>query len=169
MCAATNEDNALDIVRRNTCISQLLVDVGDDFSSACADVIGSFTCIDVLNVHVAHIARIKRVVDVLLDILGSLLKYILAVHHVTGKVAASQGKSAQVDERLVLVDGHCGGLGTHIHEHAAQFTVAITQDLFAHSQRGNDIVLNRYAEAHHTVEVELERWLGNNQVDLDFY
>ena len=167
MGAATDEHNALDFLRGDTCIGQLLVDVGDDFARARVDVVGCFGGRNVLNDHVAHVAGVKRIIDVLLDILGSDFTLVQSVHDVAGDVTATHGQGVEVNKRLVLIDGHSRGLGTHVNEHAAQFAIALAQDLFAHGQRGDNVVLDGNAEGHQAVQVEFQGWLSYDVVHLD--
>ena len=167
MCAATDEHDALDLVRRYAGIGQLLIDVGNDFSRAGTDIVGSLGGIETLDDNIAHVVGVQGVVDILLDVLGGLFKHIQSRHDVTRQVASTQWQGVQVDQGLVAIDGHCGGFGTHIHEHAAQFAVALAQDLLSHSQRGNDIVLDGDAKGHQSVEVEFERRFSDDEVNPD--
>ena len=169
MGATTDEDDVLDITGRHTCIGQLLVDVGDDLTGACTDVVSGLTSGNVLNRHAAHVARIERVVDVLLHALASLLELVQAGHDVAGEVAATQRQRVQIDERLVLVDGHRCGLGAHVNEHAAQLTVTVVKDLLAHCQRSDNEILDRNAERHQTVQVKHQLLLGDNEININFY
>ena len=169
MSTTTDEYNALNFIGGNACIGQLLIDVSDDFACAGTDVVSRLASIHALNDYIVGIDGVKRVVDIFLDILGNVLDCLGANHHIAGEVTSTHGQRVEIDQRLVLVNGHGCCLGAHVNKHAAQLTFTFIQNLVGYCQRCNDIILGRNAKCHQTVEVQLERRLCHNQVDLNFY